>query len=145
MHETAFLDRFRGIIPGWRIPKFHQGCVASGLGLKADFFSDALTSMRFETHQDDWVRTAIRFPEKTPIRDQEAIVIIASGLVKILYPNLQISTDSFINFCLHPAIEMRQLVRDQLWQLDAEYRQSDRHLKASFSSAREAVTESDTN
>lgn len=143
MHETAFLDRFKGIIPGWRIPKFHQDCVASGLGLKADFFSDALTSMRFETHQDEWVRSVIRFPEKTPIRDQEAILNIASGLVKILYPDLHVSTDSFINFCLQPAIEMRQLVRNQLWQLDAEYRQSDKQLKATFLNANEAVTESD--
>jgi ATP-dependent Lon protease len=136
MHETAFLDRFRGIIPGWRIPKFHQDCVASGLGLKADFFSDALTSMRYETHQDEWVRSVIGFPEKTPIRDQEAVVSIASGLVKILYPNLQVTTDSFINFCLQPAIEMRQLVRNQLWQLDAEYRQGDKQLKATLLSAK---------
>lgn len=144
MHETAFLDRFRGIIPGWRIPKFHQDCIASGVGLKADFFSDTLTSLRFETHQDDWVRSVIRFPEKTPIRDQEAIGSIASGLVKILYPNLQVSTDGFINYCLNPAIEMRQLVRDQLWQLDAEYRQTDKYLKVSVLGAKEVVTKSDS-
>ncbi len=132
MHETAFLDRFRGILPGWKIPKFHQECIASGVGLKADLFSDTLTAMRFETYYDEWVRTRLRFPDNTPIRDQEAIVGNASGLIKILYPDLKVSDDAFNNYCLQPAIEMRQIVRTQLWQLDEEYRQTDKFLSATL-------------
>ncbi len=49
MRETAFLDRFREIIPGWEIAKFRQEMIANGVGLKADFFSDTLTAMRHET------------------------------------------------------------------------------------------------
>jgi ATP-dependent Lon protease len=87
MHETAFLDRFRGIIPGWEIPKFRQDCIATSVGLKADFFSDTLTAMRQDTRFDEWVRRQLTFPEKTSIRDQEAIISIAGGLLKILYPD----------------------------------------------------------
>lgn len=130
MQETAFLDRFRGIIPGWLIPKFHQGCIASNIGMKADFFSDTLTSMRHETHQDEWVRSRVKFPEGTSIRDQEAIIGTASGLLKILYPDLEVNANGFNSFCLQPAIQMRQLIRNQLWQLDAEYRQTDKQLIA---------------
>lgn len=132
MHETAFLDRFRGIIPGWKIPKFHQGCIASAIGLKADFFSDTLTSMRFETHFDEWVRNRISFPAKTSIRDQEAVISSASGLLKILYPDLNVSRDAFNNYCVEPAITMRQIVRNQLWQLDEEYRQTDKRLSTNL-------------
>lgn len=134
MHETAFLDRFRGIIPGWKIPKFHQGCVAKGIGLKADFFSDTLTAMRFETHYDEWVKTRIKFESSMTIRDQNAVISNASGLVKILYPDLRVSRDSFYNFCVAPAVELRQIVRNQLWKLDEEFQQYDRDLKVVLSS-----------
>src|SRR5262245_28951316 len=131
MRETAFLDRFRGIIPGWSIPKFHQGCIASGVGLKADFFSDTLTAMRHETRHEEWVRSHVTFPN-TSIRDQRAITSIASGLLKILYPDIRLTPDSFWNYCLNPAIQLRQIVRNQLWQIDSEYRQTDKQLCATI-------------
>ena len=132
MRETAFLDRFTGIIPGWEVPKFRQEMIAETVGLKADFFSDTLTVMRNDTRQEEWVRRHIEFPNSVTIRDQEAIIAVASGLVKILFPNLEILPEEFVNFALNPAIRMRQLVRDQLWALDPEYRQNDRYLEASY-------------
>jgi ATP-dependent Lon protease len=128
MQETAFLDRFRGIIPGWKVPKFSQNCIAMGVGLKADFFSDTLTAMRYETQYDEWVKKRLDFEPMT-IRDENAIVANASGLLKILYPDLQVSRDAFYNFCVLPAIEMRQIVRDQLWQLDEEFHKYPKDLK----------------
>jgi ATP-dependent Lon protease len=132
MHETAFLDRFRGIIPGWKIPKFSENCVAHSVGLKADFFSDTLTAMRHETNYDEWVASRIMFVSKMHIRDQKAIISNTSGLLKILYPDLRVSRDAFYNFCVVPAIEMRQIVNNQLWQLDEEYHQYDKELKVSI-------------
>lgn len=129
MHETAFLDRFRGIIPGWKIPKFHQGCIAAGVGLKADFISDTLTAFRYETRYDEWVRSRIVFDKGVSIRDENAIISNTSGLLKILYPDFRVTRDAFNNYCLKPAVEMRQLVRDQLWQLDEEFRQYAKELK----------------
>ena len=128
MHETAFLDRFRGIIPGWKIPKFSQNCIATDVGLKADFFSDTLTAMRYDTDYDEWVKKRLVFDPMT-IRDETAIVANASGLLKILYPDLRVSRDAFYNFCVLPAIEMRQIVRNQLWQLDEEFHKNDKELK----------------
>lgn len=132
MRETAFLDRFTGIIPGWEVPKFREDMIAKTVGLKADFFSDTLTAMRNDTRQEEWVRRHIVFPNNVTIRDQDAIISVASGLVKILFPNLEILPEEFVNFALNPAIRMRQLVRDQLWALDPEYRQNDRYLEASY-------------
>ena len=139
MHETAFLDRFRGIIPGWKIPKFQQSCVATGVGLKADFFSDTLTAMRFETQYDEWVKTRI-VCENMTIRDEMAIIANAAGLLKILYPDLRVSRDAFCNFCVRPAVEMRQIVRNQLWQLDEEFHSYDKNLKVSVVSDENFLT-----
>ena len=129
MHETAFLDRFRGIIPGWKIPKFSEKCIATSVGLKADFFSDTLTAMRHETTYDEWVKNRIEFVSKMHIRDQRAIIANAAGMLKILYPDLRVSREAFYNFCVLPAVEMRQIVNNQLWQLDEEYHQFDKELK----------------
>jgi ATP-dependent Lon protease len=142
MRETAFLDRFKGIIPGWEVPKFRQEMIAESVGLKADFFSDTLTAMRNDPQHEEWVRRHIEFPENVTIRDQEAIISIASGLVKILYPNLEIIPEEFVNFALNPAIRMRQYVRDQLWVLDPEYRQNERYLEASYVSQDDNVVAS---
>lgn len=128
MHETAFLDRFRGIIPGWKIPKFSQNCIATDVGLKADFFSDTLTAMRYETQYDEWVKSRLVFEPMT-IRDENAIIANTSGLLKILYPDLRVSSDAFYNFCVLPAIEMRQIVRNQCWQLDEEFHKYPKDLK----------------
>lgn len=130
MHETAFLDRFRGIIPGWKIPKFSQSCIATDVGLKADFFSDTLTAMRHETQYDEWVKNRLVFEPMT-IRDETAITANVSGLLKILYPDLRVSRAAFYNFCVLPAVEMRQIVRNQLWQLDEEFHKYPKDLKAS--------------
>ncbi|MFQ6042563.1 MAG: BREX system Lon protease-like protein BrxL [Candidatus Poribacteria bacterium] len=130
MRETAFLDRFRGIIPGWEIAKFRQEMIANGVGLKADFFSDTLTAMRHETMHEEWVRRHTQFVKQTDIRDQEAIIATASGLLKILYPDLNVNEEEFNNFCLQPAVTMRQYIRNQLWLLDAEYRQTEKQLQA---------------
>lgn len=138
MHETAFLDRFRGIVPGWKIPKFSQNCIATDVGLKADFFSDTLTAMRHETHYDEWVKQRLAFEPMT-IRDETAITINASGLLKILYPDLRVSREAFYNFCVLPALEMRQIVRNQLWQLDEEFHKYDKDLRVKI--ADEAVFE----
>lgn len=134
MHETAFLDRFKGIIPGWKVTKFHEDCIAKGVGLKADFFSDTLTAMRYETHYDEWVKNRIRFESTMTIRDQNAVISNASGLLKILFPDLRVSRDSFYNFCVYPAVEMRQIVRNQLWKLDEEFHQYDKELKVVLAS-----------
>ena len=44
-------------------------------------------------------------------------------MMKILFPHGDVSDADFIKYCVKPAIELRQLVWDQLYTLDAEYRQ----------------------
>ena len=54
---------------------------------------------------------------------------MASGLMKIQFPNGNASDLDFRMYCLTPAIEYRQFIWDQLYHMDAEYRQYDRDLQ----------------
>lgn len=124
MQETAFLDRLKGIIPGWLLPKLSNRSFAAGLGLKSDFFGDALVSLRDDLTADQYCVRRIRLTGAKPYRrNEEAIAAGASGLAKILFPHGKMSDQDFWHHCVKPAIRLRQLIWDQLYQLDAEYRQ----------------------
>ena len=52
--ESASLDRFHGFIPGWKIPRMHQGLVANGWALNTEYFAEVLHLLR-----DDLTYTTI--------------------------------------------------------------------------------------
>ncbi len=54
LQETAFLDRIKGIIPGWKIRKLGSSSFANSVGLKADFFGDALLGLREDLQADQY-------------------------------------------------------------------------------------------
>ena len=124
LQETAFLDRMRGLIPGWEIRKLNTNCFAQGVGLKSDFFGDALLALREDLEHDQRVARKIELlGPHTYKRNEDAVRSIASGLLKILFPNGQLSDDEFGQYCVQPACNLRQMVWNQLQILDGEYRQ----------------------
>ncbi len=130
LQETAFIDRLKGIIPGWRLPKLSNDCLASTVGLKSDFFGDALIELRNDLSADQQCFRRVRLTGERPyIRNEEAVRSIASGMMKILFPDGRVSDQDFCKYCLNPAKELRQLVWDQLYVLDAEYRQYSAELR----------------
>lgn len=133
LQETAFLDRLRGIIPGWKTQKLGAGSFATSVGLKADFFGDALLALRDDLVADQYVKQHVQLVGDHPYkRNEEAVHAIASGLMKILFPDGQVSEGDFKMNCLRPAIEMRQLIWEQLYALDAEYRQWEPEIRCEF-------------
>lgn len=130
LQETAFLDRLRGILPGWKVRKLSGDSFAQGMGLKSDFFGDALLALREDVSANQYVQKAITLKgEKRYKRNEDAVRLIASGLLKLQFPHGEISAEEFEIFCVRPAIELRQLVWDQLYVLDSEYRQYDERLE----------------
>jgi len=130
LQETAFLDRIRGIVPGWEVRKLGGECFASGVGLKADFFGDALIALRNDLTIDDQCKRRIRLLGRKPYhRNEEAIRAIASGFAKVLFPHGEVSDSDLYRYCVTPAVKLRQLVWNQLYSLDAEYRQFERELE----------------
>jgi ATP-dependent Lon protease len=72
-NETAFLDRFAGIIPGWEIPKFQRDMTAHQTGLKMDFFGEALLALRQDSRFIQYARQNTHFESNVTVRDQNAI------------------------------------------------------------------------
>lgn len=121
--ETAFLDRFAGIIPGWEIPKFNRDMVAFQTGLKMDFFGEALLSLRQDNRYQSYVQQHTLFDSTATVRDQNAILKSAAGFLKILYPHLKLTVMDYERDCLEPARQLRQWIRASLFHLDDEFRQ----------------------
>jgi len=135
LRETAFLDRIKGLIPGWEVRKLSSDSFASSVGLKSDFFGDTLIALRDDLHADQYCARRIRLLGANPYRrNEEAIRSIASGLMKILFPHGEVSDADFYRHCVKPAIRLRQIIWDQLYTLDAEYRQYERDLNCELTS-----------
>jgi len=55
------------------------------------------------------------------MRDSRGIESGATGLLKIIFPNKEPYEEEFYRYCVNPALEMRQRIRDELCKLDREY------------------------
>jgi ATP-dependent Lon protease len=64
----------------------------------------------------------MRLPECEDMRDNKAIARIAEGYLKLLFPDLKVTDDEFIEYCVNPAVRMRQQVRDELSKMDQEFK-----------------------
>lgn len=126
--ETAFLDRFAGILPGWEIPKFQKEMIANQIGLKMDFFGEVLFALRTDTRFQQYAETHTNFLSKVSIRHQKAIIKTASGFLKILYPHLDLTLQDYLTDCLKPACLLRQQIHSLLYNLDDEYKQYEKEI-----------------
>ncbi|VXD12792.1 BREX system Lon protease-like protein BrxL [Planktothrix paucivesiculata] len=126
--ETALLDRFAGILPGWEIPKFQGDMIADQIGLKMDFFGEVLLSLRKDTRFNQYAQQHTQFGDNIMIRDQQAIIKTASGFLKLLYPNLQLTLSDYQRDCLEPARELRQQIRNLLYNIDDEFKQHEKDI-----------------
>lgn len=130
LQETAFLDRIRALIPGWEIRKLSGECFARGVGLKSDFFGDALLALRDDLEHDQRVARQVQLVGKRVYkRNEDAVQAIASGLLKILFPHGEVTVVEFDHYCVKPARRLRQLIWNQLQDLDAEYRQYESEIR----------------
>jgi ATP-dependent Lon protease len=98
--------------------------------LKSDFFGNALFELRNDLSHDQYCARRLELKSAKPYkRNDDAVKMIASGLLKILFPDGLLSDYEFKRFCINPAIELRQHIWNQLQILDGEYRQYEREIK----------------
>jgi len=121
LRETAFVDRFSGLIPGWELPRITKETPSKSLGFKGDIFGEILHYLRNDISYKDYVKTNMELFNCDDMRDTKAIEAGASGLLKILFPNKNPDEREFYEFCVNPAMEYRQRIRDELCKLDREY------------------------
>lgn len=119
--ETAFVDRIHGIIPGWEMPRVSKETPSHNLGFKGDFFSEVLHRLRASVRYADYVKLNMQLEGCNDLRDRNAITRLASAYLKLLFPDLQPTPEEFREYCVRPAVELRQRVRDELHKMDVEY------------------------
>jgi ATP-dependent Lon protease len=112
--ESPLVDRFHGIIPGWKVPPFETTQQAQGYGLKADYFAEVCHSLRSASDIAQTVRARLRLSGGK--RDCTAIERLACGLAKLLLIGPE--DPRFEDLVVRPAEEMRRNVRSQLHELD---------------------------
>jgi ATP-dependent Lon protease len=101
---------------------------ASQVGLKLDFFGEALLSLRGDNRFNSYVQQHTKFDKNATVRDQNAILKSASGFLKILYPHLNLTLMDYQRDCLEPAQKLRQAIRNSLYYLDDEFRELGREI-----------------
>lgn len=129
LRETAFIDRLHGIIPGWYLPRVSQDTPSIYLGFKGDLFAEILHSLRKDLKYVDYVNVKMHLSGCDDLRDKKAITRTTTAYLKLLFPNLKLSNEEFIKYCIRPAIELRQKIRDELWKMDKEYKKVDIKVK----------------
>jgi ATP-dependent Lon protease len=122
LQETAFIDRIRGLIPGWELPKLTSASFAQGIGLKADYFGNILIALRDDLSADSYCAEQVQLGGRAYRRNEESVRALASGLMKLQFPHGEVSPEEFNTYCVQPAIKLRQGVWEQLYALDGEYR-----------------------
>jgi len=122
LQETALIDRIHGILPGWKLKRIEEAAISASMGFKADFFGEVLHGLRHRAGYTEYVTANGQITGTQDVRDRNAIIRMASGYLKLLFPDLHLSHQEFVELCLRPAAEMRQRVRDQLALMDPEYK-----------------------
>ncbi len=120
--ESATLDRFHGLIPGWEIPRLNQDLIANGWALNTEYFAEVLHGFRDELIYSAIVDECLDIPAKADQRDLTAIKRLCTAFLKLFFPHAtskdDIATDEFIKYCLDPAKEMRGVIKKQLCVVD---------------------------
>ncbi|RSN72766.1 BREX system Lon protease-like protein BrxL [Candidatus Methanodesulfokora washburnensis] len=120
MLDSAFIDRIHGIIPGWELPKIEQADIhlSNGYGFISDYFCEVLHRLRRESFSPILSERVKLYAEggKVTIRDQKAIMRIASGMMKLLFPHGSYSDDE-LRMIMDLSVEYRQRVHDWLIKL----------------------------
>jgi len=124
--DSALLDRFHGLIEGWNIPRFNESMKMNGLALSSEFYAEMMHQLRNETIYETIASSLIEIPPQADTRDTNAIKRVASALMKILFPHwrtlAKVNLEEFSTYCLKPAIQMRQLIKQQMSYLDVQFK-----------------------
>lgn len=123
LRETAFIDRIHGLISGWDLPRVTKDTPSRCMGFKGDFFSEILHLLRKDVRFADYVSINMQLENCQDLRDRKAIIRLATGFMKLLFPSLEPAHEDFVNYCVKPAVKLRQRVRDELHKMDPEYPQ----------------------
>ncbi len=124
--ESASLDRIHGFIKGWDIPRMNDDLKVSGWALNSEYFCTIMHELRSDLSYRAIVDRLIIVPKQADTRHTDAVKKLATAYLKLLFPNVRTAADvnlrEFNQYCLRPAVRMRDIILRQLRILDVEYR-----------------------
>ena len=124
-HQYPFLDRIHGFIKGWNLPRMTDDLKVCSWALNSEYFSTILHELRDDASYRAIVDDLIELPPHADTRDTAAIKGICTAYLKLLFPHVRKPTDiserEFKDYCLHPAMNMRSIIRMQIGYADSKY------------------------
>ena len=125
LQDSALLDRFHGFTEGWKLPRMREDLKVKGYALNVEYFSEILSILRSVPDFNRVVNDLVDVPKDADTRDTKAILKIAKGYLKLLFPHVQnsneIKKEDFETFCLKPAMDMRKIIKKQICLIDSEF------------------------
>lgn len=111
-NDSAFFDRIHYYLPGWEIPKMRSELLTEKYGLITDCLAELTRELRKKdcTHLLD---AYFRLNNKFNKRDEIAVRKTMSGLIKLIFPDENVTEDEMRRL-LEYAIERRRRVKEQL-------------------------------
>jgi ATP-dependent Lon protease len=110
--DMAFLDRIHFYIPGWEMPKMKVDYFTNHYGFVVDYLAEALRELRKHTFTETLDRN-FSLGTHLKSRDVKAVRKTVSGLVKLIYPNGELSKDELAEL-VELSLEGRRRVKEQL-------------------------------
>lgn len=109
--DRAFLDRIHGYIPGWHAAQISERNLSDSYGFMADYLSEIMHRLRNRSY-GHIILDRVDFGSTTH-RNQTAVLRLASGLIKLLFPDCNLN-ETAIKFVMQHSCRLRQTVIDQL-------------------------------
>lgn len=125
LRESALLDRFSGIIEGWKIGRFTEQRKYNGWGLSANYLTEIFHELREEFYYRAIVDEVVVGVGECDARNLEAVKKNCTAFMKLIFPQAtkkeDITKEDFEKYIVKPAVALRENVLCQLRMLDKEY------------------------
>ena len=120
--DMAFIDRLHFYLPGWEVPNMRNEHFTDHYGFVLDYLAEALRELRKHNYTET-IDHHFSLGAHLNARDRKAVRRTVSGLMKILYPDGEVSKAD-LEEILSVAIEGRRRVKEQLKKMGSfEYNQ----------------------
>jgi ATP-dependent Lon protease len=112
-NDTAFMDRLHAFAPGWDFPKVSPEDLTDHFGMVSDFLSECWSKLRSH-NRGNVIQGRVYLGGALSGRDIEAVTKTISGLVKLLFPKLDMPiADEDLEWVVRLALESRRRVKEQ--------------------------------
>ncbi len=122
-NDTALMDRIHCYLPGWDVPKIHEGIKTDHFGLVSDFVSECWSRLRGQGRAA-LLQGRMTYGGALSGRDQNAVNKTVSGLMKLIHPSPELVVpEEDLEWALRLAMESRRRVKEQQKRIvPAEFR-----------------------